>query len=121
MHLRVLLDSNIIIGILNGTIHPDVLHRHVLPAISAVTVMEVYALAGMSEREHRTIEAALRLLDVLPVDAVVGKCAGELARTRRRSKPDLLIAATALVYDCLIVTLNVRDFRNIPDLRVQEP
>ena len=33
---------------------------------------------------------------------------------------DLLIAATALVYDLTLVTHNVRDFANVPGLRVQD-
>ena len=33
---------------------------------------------------------------------------------------DLLIAATALVHNLTLVTHNVRDFANVPDLMIQD-
>jgi tRNA(fMet)-specific endonuclease VapC len=55
-------------------------------------------------------------------------CADEFARIRvqlRRhgvevSTTDLLIASVAVVYDLTLVTHNVGDFRNVPDLRVED-
>lgn len=120
MDQRALLDSNIVIGMMNGSIHPNTLRSLGDHAVSAVSVMEVYALGGMSEQEQRLADIVLRLIDVIPVDAEIGRMAGMLARTRRRGRPDLLIAATALVYDYALVTRNARDFRGIPGLRVQK-
>ncbi|TSC79281.1 MAG: PilT protein domain-containing protein [Parcubacteria group bacterium Gr01-1014_29] len=113
----VLLDSNYIIGILNGDIPVEefAFRRY---AISVVTVMELYALAGMSADEEKRIDEAIRHLDIISIDASIAKQAGILARTRKRGKPDLLIAATALVLHVPLLTHNIRDFKNIPDLKL---
>lgn len=116
---RFLLDSNIVIGILNGAIDPPVIGGDI--CISVITVMEVYALAGMSPDEERRIDDALRALRVLPLTVAVARRAGLLARTRRRGAPDLLIAATALTYGFTLITKNLRDYRGIPGLRVRQP
>lgn len=113
---RVLLDSNILIDVFNGRLDPRRVTVHGSVAISAVSVMEVYALAGMSGVEQHRIDGALGLLDVIPVTTEIARRAGFLARTRRRGKSDLLIAATALVHDLPLLTRNVRDFRDTPGL-----
>jgi predicted nucleic acid-binding protein len=113
----VLLDSNYVIGILNGTISINELslYRH---AVSVVTIMELYALAGMSAGEEKRIDEAIQNISVIPIDASIAKQAGILARTRKRGKPDLLIAATALVLHIPLLTRNIRDFKNIPNLKL---
>ncbi|MEK7648337.1 MAG: PIN domain-containing protein [Patescibacteria group bacterium] len=112
-----LLDSNYVIGILNGTIpvpHSDTTSI----AISVVTVMELYALAGMSDSEQRRIDTALKHLDIFPITMAIAIRAGILSRTRRRGKADLLIAATALEYSATLVTKNIKDFTSLPHLKV---
>ena len=81
--------------------------------------MEVYALAGMSPEEEERIDWATMFLDIIPITAAIAKRAGILARTRRRAKPDLLIAATALELKVPLLTRNVRDFKHIPGLEVK--
>jgi len=113
---RILLDTNILIGVLNGTLDPRRIARRGIVVLSAVTVMEIYALAGMSDIEQHRIDSALAMVEVMPVDVVVAKRAGMLARTRPRRKSDLLIAATAIVHGLPMITKNIRDFREIPGL-----
>jgi predicted nucleic acid-binding protein len=74
------------------------------------------------------LQALLDLLNdvtVLDVTEHMGWKFGELqAALFDAGKPapetDLLIAATALVYDLTLVTHNVRDFANVPGLMVQD-
>ncbi|MEO8197501.1 MAG: type II toxin-antitoxin system VapC family toxin, partial [Thermoanaerobaculia bacterium] len=59
-----------------------------------------------------------------PIGEEASLAAGELdARLtragRRIDKPDLFIAATALVFDLVLVTRNVRHFANVPGLAVE--
>lgn len=119
MRQHLLLDTNIIIGILNDAIPFKLFEQGEWRiSVSAVTIMELYALAGPGRDEEQRIDAAVMLLEVIPVDRVVARHAGILARTRRRGKPDLLIAATALEHEIPLVTNNIRDFKHIPGLRV---
>ena len=113
----VLLDSNYVIGILNGAISISELplYRH---AVSVVTIMELYALAGMSANEELRIDEAIRELVIVPVTIPIAKRAGILARTRKRGKSDLIIAATALELNIPLLTKNTHDFKHIPNLHL---
>lgn len=123
-----LLDSNIIIGILNDTIALEQLSSNIITGvpiagtvfISAVTVLELYALSGMGTAEERTVDAVVAKVPVLPITASIARQAGILARTRARGvRTDLLIAATALAHDAILITNNPRDFKKIVGLKLQ--
>lgn len=115
---HVLVDTNIIVGLMNGSIRPEDLLRERSIIVSAVTIAEIYALSGMSKEEERRIDLATSFLEVAVLDVAIAKRAGLLARTRRRTTADLLIAATAIELGVPLLTKNTKDFRGIPDLQV---
>lgn len=113
----ILLDSNVLIGILNGSESPqESLEPNSTYCISVVSAMELFALSGMSAQEENRIWTLVSHLEVLPATLPIAVLAGQLARTRRRGKPDLIIAATAIVHRLPLLTRNVKDFRSIPRL-----
>lgn len=116
---RVILDSNIVIGLLNGSLQAEqIVTDHVF--ISAMTVMEVYALSGISTVEEAKIRNFLFFLDVIKIDEVIAHRAGVLSRTRAHiGKADLLIAATAIEYGIPLISKNLKDFRRIPGLDIR--
>jgi tRNA(fMet)-specific endonuclease VapC len=94
--------------------------------LSAASLGELYTWAF---RVRASPSRMQRLLDMLPlvsllvVDAQVARKFGELDaylldRGLAASEIDLQNAATAQVHDLTLVTHNVRDFANIPDLHV---
>ena len=96
--MSILIDTNILIAVLNKTIAPEIMDQYPRVAISVITIMEMYALAGLSEKEENEMKADMYLMDILPVTNNIARQAGLLSRTRRRGvRSDLLIAATALV------------------------
>lgn len=94
--------------------------------VSAVTVAEIeqgickLRRAGGLERAERLVEWLERLIDnggerILPLDARVGRIAGELsdkavAAGRHPGFADVAIAATAIAHDLLLLTQNGRHF-----------
>ena len=94
--------------------------------ISTVTVGELFTWALRAKAPPERMQGLLDLLndvDILDVTEAVGRKFGEVrAGLLDAGKPapgmDLLIAATALVHNLTLVTHNVPDFANIPDLRV---
>lgn len=87
---------------------------------SEITRMEV--LAGMRPHEEQLTRSLLSTLQWHPVDAEVAEKAGELGRAwlpshRGIDGADLAIAATALLLNARLLTLNVRHFPMLPDLR----
>ncbi|MBK6996019.1 MAG: PIN domain-containing protein [Lewinellaceae bacterium] len=45
----------------------------------------------------------------------------EIRQSRRMKLPDAIIAASALVHDCIVVTRNTSDFSGLPGLAVLNP
>lgn len=92
-------------------------------AVSAVTVAEV--TGGMRTSadagERPEVRRLLASLDCEPVTREVAEQAGDLSRRFRRSHQgistsDYLIAATAVIRDLQLATLNVRHFPIFPEL-----
>ena len=71
---------------------------------------------------HRRSEAALSSFPVVNLDATSAAKFDELRAVKGLKKirrGDLLIASIALANDALLVTRNLRDFRQVPGLRVE--
>lgn len=94
--------------------------------ISAITAAELAFGAALnpSERNRQTVRRALESLAVAPFDLGAARTYGELRATlQRRGTPigahDMLIAAHAIALDVPLATNNVREFRRVPGLRVE--
>jgi predicted nucleic acid-binding protein len=44
-----------------------------------------------------------------------------IRKARKISLPDAIIAATAFIYDLILITSNSADFKNIPGLQIIDP
>lgn len=99
--------------------------------LCAITMMELEVGVLRKEKTDRTQGAVLRrwfdavgteFADrVVPVTHAAALAAAQITMIRSRGYSDTLIAATALVNDIPVVTRNVRDFVDIPQLRVINP
>jgi tRNA(fMet)-specific endonuclease VapC len=94
--------------------------------ISAITAAELLFGSALnpSERNRQAVARALESLAVVPFDLAAAHAYGRIrAMLRRRGTPigshDMLIAAHALSLDLPLVTNNVREFRRVPGLRVE--
>lgn len=118
--MQYLLDTNIILDMLALCKAPPASGEQDIAVVSVLTVMEVLALPGISETEEEQIKTILSRCLVLPVDFEIASLAGRMQRTRKKkTTTDVLIAATAIVHDCVLITRNVRDFKGIPNLKIQ--
>lgn len=120
MKKDIFLDSNIIIGILNNPTEIKNIQNIKTCFISVITIMELYALSGMSKTEEKKIDNLIKSFVVIEVTQSIAKQAGKLARTKtnRRHRADLIIAATALEFSLTIMTQNKKDFSGIKGLKV---
>lgn len=96
------------------------------PAISLLTVVELEGgVTGMPEDRRRRRAAVDALLDEMTVlefnASVVGAYRQiiEAVGFSRRRVIDRLIAATAIVNDLTLITINGPDFRDIPGLKLE--
>ena len=126
--MRAILDTSVLIA------NPDSL-AGIATDISAISLAELHfgvlKVADSEERKRRN--ARLKYIQAhfvaLPLDAPVGKVLGQLQAAvlqrggnPRRRTADLVIAATAVVHEAVLLTNNYKDFKLIEDLvEVREP
>ena len=126
-------DATFIIDVLSGQPSAAARYPTLLPdglALSILTYMELWEGVYMGrdpERAGRHLRQFLRPITILPFSRRVALRAaqlrGELRRQRRPLEQralDILIAATALTYDLVLVTSDA-DFDDIPELKRLNP
>ncbi|MBX3069310.1 MAG: type II toxin-antitoxin system VapC family toxin [Thermomicrobiales bacterium] len=129
--MRYLIDSDILVSYLEGAREAIQLVDGLVPlgvSLSIVTYMETYqgvlraSNPALSERRHATITARM---GVLPFTETTARtCArlrhqllGDGRRIRDRSL-DLMIAATAIEHNLILLTRNLADYRDVPGLTI---
>jgi len=127
--MRYLVDSDWVADYLKGKAPAESLLDSLFPdglAVSIITFAEVYEGIYYG-RDPRHYEAAfrgfVRGVEVLGITRAIAKrfalVRGDLrSRGLTVDEPDLLIAATALQHDLIMVTRNLRDFQRVPGLRI---
>jgi len=98
--------------------------------LAVSTICEAELLYGLELRKSQSLtalyEALLKnRLRILPVDSGVARHFASLkAWAKVNGRPladfDLLIAATARTHGLTLATLNIRDFRNLPGVAVED-
>jgi tRNA(fMet)-specific endonuclease VapC len=125
MHL---LDTNVAMHVRDRTsgIKGRIASLGVRPKLSLLTWVEleggVPKFGELSLDRRRSIDALLQSFDFLPCDAPVVRAYARIiaaAGFSRRRIIDRLIAATAIVHDLTLVTMNEADFRDVPDLKFE--
>ena len=123
MGQRYLVDSNVIIDFCNGKISDS--GRNFLiaiaPEISIVTNIELFATQNISKEEHELLEKFVSITVVHPVTVDLIAATIDIRRNYRLKLPDAIIAATALVFNCVLLSRNISDFGRIVGLQVINP
>jgi hypothetical protein len=118
----VLLDTTVLVDALRG--HSEAL-RYIeqlpdRPAISSVTVAELYA--GVRVEEEEALHQFISIFNVFPVDASVAQRAGYWRRDfgpgHGTSLTDAMIAATAETQGAELATHNTKHFPMLEHVRV---
>ncbi len=119
----ILCDTNILIEFYKGNlVIIDELHKIGLPelAVSVITTGELF-YGARDKPELMKMQKHLALVKQISLDEEISTrflvLLEEYALSHKLSVPDALIAATVLSKDLSLYTLNVRDFRFIPDLK----
>jgi len=119
---KLLFDSNIIIYIAKRDLAPETFaHTGDTLFLSDVSFMETLGYAFSEDTEKQEIENLLSVLFRIPIDDLVVQKVIEIRQSHRMKLPDAIIAATALVYECILVTRNVTDFSGLSGLTILNP
>lgn len=108
---KCLLDTNVIIGLLKQhTAAVALIEEHQLDlnrvAISQITRMELLGFPSLPKQEEHQIQEFLKCCLVLPIDEAVEQRTIQLRRSGNCKLPDAIIAATALVHQLTLLTLD---------------
>ena len=123
-----LIDTNVAIELRDGSrfVAERIATLTSRPALSLLTLVEleggVYSRPDVMRARRVALDTLLRRLDVAPFDArmvaTYGRIVAACGFSRRRIL-DRLIAATAIVNDLTLITINGEDFRDIPGLKLE--
>lgn len=90
-------------------------------AISTITIQEMFAGKSSSYKKPlEKIATTLSSLSTVDYSLEIAKLAGTLARDSRRTIQfaDAAIAATTIHHNASLATLNTKDFKGIPGLKL---
>ncbi len=112
--MKFLVDSNIIIYHLNqNSIATDFLRANYKQiAISQITFIEVLSF-DFSDEVEKDIRELLLTFKILDVTSEIANQAIENRKIKKIKIPDNIIASTAMVYDLILVTRNIKDFNKL--------
>ena len=121
-----LIDTNTIIHYLNASLPASstlFLHDVVDDQcnISVISKIETLGYNFTDVIEKNTMEAFVNASSVLPINDDVVNQTIAIRKIRKIKLPDALIAATAIVYNLIILTNNTTDFKNINGITCIDP
>jgi len=121
-----LFDTNILIYWWADEIPPDQVPRiefllKTSFTLSIITWIEFLGFPGFSDEMRQKARDFLNYATVLPLSPEVAERT-ILLRVKHSIKiPDAIIAATALTHHLTLITRNASDFKEIPDLPIENP
>lgn len=122
----VLCDTNIIIELLKGNVKViDDIEKIGLDkiCISAITEMELY-FGAFNKSELKFIKKHLHGIPTYHIHSDISIMAVTLteqySKSHKLNIPDALIAATAILNNFELFTLNIKDFKYIPNIRLHK-
>ena len=86
--------------------------------ISTITEAELFGYSRLTAEDYKRIDELLSTLSIIPLDSHLARIAGYIRRSFNVRLPDSIIAATSLFTQSTLVTRNLKDFVNIPELKV---
>ena len=123
----VVIDSDILVDHLRGFQPAKVFlslfyEKKLNGLISTITVMELLSGKSAFESDRRVkIEKLLTLFKTIDVTFTIAERAGEIRRRYMTNPIDSLIAATALSFNCKLVTCNISHYQMINELVLWKP
>ncbi len=110
--IKYLLDTNVVIGLLNGSSASDDLRRlHDLrpdnSAVSQITKIELLGYPQLTISEEKTIQLFLNEIIVIGIDAATEATTIALRKIRKTKLPDALITATAAAKGLQLLSLEL--------------
>jgi predicted nucleic acid-binding protein len=120
---RYLIDSDVIIDFCNGKLSPGgrSFLEGIEPEISIITNIELFATKNISQQEYQLLERFVGITIIHPVNTDLVNATIGIRQACKLKLPDAIIAATALVFDLVLLSRNISDFKKVEGLQVVDP
>ena len=91
-----------------------------VPNISVISKIEVLGF-NAPEEHYKLLTNFMDDAAILDLTSTIVDVSIDIRKKHKTKLPDAIIAATALVYDLVLISRNVSDFKNIHDRKVIDP
>lgn len=85
--------------------------------VSFITYIEFLGYKDISQ----AIKDFITMADVIEINKTIIDTCITLRKTQSIKLPDAIIAATAIVFNLVLISRNTSDFKNVPNLQVINP
>jgi predicted nucleic acid-binding protein len=123
MEQRYLIDTNVVIDNFGNKL-PEMaktLLYSIDLTVSAVTKIEVLGWINATREQLQPLYDFMEIASILPINEAVIEKTIAIRQSKKIALGDAIIAATALVYDLVVISRNTSDFKNIAGLKVIDP
>ena len=117
---KLLLDSNVIIGVIKGRFPISQLEKPAL-IVSEITRLEIFGYHKLPLKEERLLHQFFRNIVCLPISKNIIDQAISFRKEKKMSVGDAIIAATAIANKLPLATANTKDFKHLVDLELINP
>jgi len=123
MEQRYLIDTNVIIDNFGNKLSEKAktLLYSIDLTVSAVTKIEVLGWINATKEQLQPLYDFMEIANILPINEAVIERTIAIRQVKKIALGDAIIAATALVYDLVVISRNTADFKNIDGLKVIDP
>jgi len=123
--MNYLFDTNVWIDAIAGRLPADTFLKFVVQAewvgYSAITRLELFGFPDLTKPEEEKLAELLKHFVEVGVDSSTVDKAITIRKATRIKVPDAIIAATAIIKECSLVTRNTEDFKGISGLNIINP
>lgn len=120
-----LIDTNVVIDYLGNKLPVSGMDfmNGVIDAVPNISVITKIELLGFNthDEHYKILSNFIDDATVLDLTSNVVEISIEIRRKHKTKLPDAIIAATALVYNLVLISRNISDFKNIDGVQVIDP
>ena len=117
--MKVVFDSCILIDYLNGVEQAkQEIEQLDKPSRCISTLSWIEVMVGVEEKHHDVVADFLTSFTILPVNSDVAVTAVQVRKERKIKLPDVIIEATAIANNALLITRNTKDFEESVQVRI---
>ncbi|HET8992022.1 MAG TPA: type II toxin-antitoxin system VapC family toxin [Candidatus Saccharimonadales bacterium] len=113
-------DTNIIIYLANGTLSEEIISDKPI-FYPSIVYIETLGYPRLLSAEELRIKELFHTMTELPLTENIISLATHLKQLRNISLADSIVAATALEHNLELWTANTKDFKNVDNLRLNNP